>query len=531
WLDEAIEVFDFSLENYNLQIEQKTIYVLIDHLLNHQFAIMRQEALNNQKGEDPKYLMREKEKPSKNVFKHIFMVWNKIRKSGVEPDASSYGRMLFGIAWKDPFHAKYILLNMIAAGHKPIQRDLDRVINNLIGSGSFLDYKDVLEAVKSVNMLPSAKVLGNLVHESTRFKKLEFLNLFYKEMVKSESYPIDPASESYLDLINESIAKDQIHQALNLYNIMRSEGLCPHPVVTLTVFEGLYTKKSMLVAARELAETFPRSNMPKLPEILHYIVAGFVWHGKRYVAYRMTKLFLQQKIMPLRYTIDVIGNAYLDRNMPYRAEPYFASLLRAKNQEPQAEQIARLMTSLYHRKDYIRLTRWLPRLEAIPGVRENAVSMLALLLGHTLVGTSEDIMKAWNDLIYLPCPNKKLRVAVVAICNGLSRLDDLDALKKQWDIFRKSQTLRLDEQQYRHYISILCDEFNDPDEAMRVLVEHMSEKNVPPAEETIQVIALNLKNDGRPHREILEIMEPVREAWPLEYNKWLNWQITHLDKL
>ncbi|KAG9299923.1 hypothetical protein G9A89_009651 [Geosiphon pyriformis] len=527
WLDEALEVFYNSISTYNVTFEQKTIYSLIDNMFRDQNEIPEQEESRSEGHSTNLTAKKEKIRQCIYEIEPILKVWKTLLNKGVKPDHLCYSRMIYGIAYKDPMKAKEIFMEMMESGHQPQRQDFDLIIYNLFGFGSKADICQVYEIAKSFGMTPSVKTLDSMVHEANRFQDMQFLNLFYKDFLTSRSQPIDQESKNCLRLINESIAKQEISKALNYYNTLRKEGLSPHPTVTIKIFEGLFSKKNMHAAAQYLADSFTMDPIKtkNLKDILHYVIAGFTWNDEIYMGRGLFRKYVSYAIYPKLSTWDLLGNAFLDKNMPLRAEPFFVSHPR-----PTADQLGKLVFSLTQHREYKRVSNWLPRLEAIKGVRQQWISMTAILYAHCMMNDSKQIVQACKDLWDIPTTSKKLDIIIIAVCQGLARCDDLKNLKEIWNMFLADTQLSIGEQQFNAYIKALC-QLKDPDEAMRILVEIMRERNIPPKSQTIQFIASYFNTEKRSQTEILKMLERVKKRWPNEYYQWEWGQIKHFDKL
>ncbi|CAG8587798.1 6807_t:CDS:1, partial [Acaulospora colombiana] len=376
---------------------------------------------------------------------------------------------------------------------------------------SFHETIKLYQLFKSNGIEFKRKIYEMMLKKCRREKNIQLFDIFYRDMVKLDSKELDQDGKNCLQLIEKSFIENNPKQAVKEYMEITSQDIQSHPLIILTIFQGLFGYQQFEMAY-EAFDKMSEKGISINYDLGHYICLAFLYGDHLRYSEKVIYYMITARIITNNQLFEELAHTYLSKGFAENAEMMILYL--KSNNGSYSLLLNKLVDHYIKLKNLEKLKRWVDELAIAPQIKPGHIGETILLNAYGMLRNETEFLKLWEKMqkTYLM---EELGATISLVIDHFGFSENLIKLRTQWKIFSSDPTVELNLNHYNSYIEALC-RCKAFDQAASVFTGDFVNKEIVPNLRTLLAIITPLR---AANKKIIEsnLLEFVKKTWPNSY--------------
>ncbi|CAJ0629197.1 8733_t:CDS:2 [Entrophospora sp. SA101] len=399
------------------------------------------------------------------------------------------------------------------------------------------------------NKTPSPKIIGiydekdkirfdensinRLLIECNKSRNIEYLNMFYKDMIMDKMVKKPGRTEmDVLEQVEYYFKNAEPIKAVEYFLNIKSKHIQENPLVLLELFQGLFAFNGIQKAFDVYKEISSKGIMID-KNIGHYLIVMFGWKEQLTFADIIYDNMISSNIEPRLPTLFELCFFYINSGYESKVKQIISIILRMN---PKLDFITykvdiveycliRLLNQYAitnNKEEMVNTINLLNKLPKSLNPSNKKYKRTAFLSAYCRLGQLTKVMEIWDDILKSCDVNdNSIQPATSIVCDAIGFYGTLENLERFWDLvinYHSSNKIRLNTNHYNSYIQALY-RLKAPHQTIyEVLTKDMLTKEISPDVKTIVTLLGPLGRNNK-SSTINKILEFIKNSWPQAFKR------------
>ncbi|CAG8786322.1 5747_t:CDS:1, partial [Acaulospora morrowiae] len=206
---------------------------------------------------------------------------------------------------------------------------------------------------------------------------------------------LDQVGKNCLQLIETSFIENNSKKAIKTYMEATSHETQSHPLIILTLFQGLFGYRQFEMAYEALVK-MSEKGVTINSDLGHYICLSFLHGDHLAYAEKTVHYMITTEIPPNNQLLEDLAHIYLSKGFADRAEMMIMYL--KSNKGIYSLLLNRLVDHYIKLKNLEKLKKWVGELEVAPPIKPGHISDTILLNAYGILRNEPAFIKLWEKM-------------------------------------------------------------------------------------------------------------------------------------
>ncbi|CAG8531858.1 1198_t:CDS:1 [Diversispora eburnea] len=393
-------------------------------------------------------------------------------------------------------------------------------------SSNTQEMMSLYKLLKSCNCEFKRKVYDLMLQVTLKEKEIQLLDIFYRDFIKLDTEELNQDAKNYLQVIENTFIENKPKQAINKFMEISSLNIQSHPVIILTIFQGLFGYQEFEMAY-EFFVKIKEKDIKITLELGNYLCMAFLYNNYLRYVEKIIHNMITTKVVPSNFVFEELARVYLSKGLIDSAE-MMIKYLKSKNGSYTIF-LNQLVDHYIKLKKFKSLEKWVGELEMAPPslkTRSKCINDTILLNVYGVLCKEMEFYRLWTKMKN-EYEMEDLGAGISLVIDHLGFSGDIHKLKHEWKTLCSNPQIKLNLNHYNSYIEALC-RCKEFDQAAYVFLIDFIKKNIVPGLRTLLAIIPPLRNANK---KLIEsnLLKFVEENWPETYKEFQEFDICELN--